>query len=208
MLRLPNEILLLVVALLLERDLLSLALSCSRLHTLALLEYLARCNVHHDPESKSLTLFGSVDGIIALPALRMALFVTHIQTLQCSFQEVPELNKFLESVRELRRLVSKMSGLEQVTIDFSNVIFGEVLWMDTTVTHMQYSSDWYQAVGELLDAIADKCPCTSFTLQDHGQMNFVCQDLAAWIEARFYQETTTYFDSPAPDDVCPLVLRL
>jgi hypothetical protein len=161
------------------------------------------------PESKTLTLFGSVDGITALPALRMALFVTHIETLECIFREAPELDKF-KSVRELRRLVSKVSGLEQITLDFSNVNFGEVLWMDmtVTVTHMQYSSDWHQAVGELFDAIADKCSCTSFTLQDRGQINFVCQDLAAWIEDRLYQETKTCFNSFALSDVCTLVLRL
>jgi len=102
---LPNEILLMILSLVDGFDLYSLALLCKRLHTIALPIYLARFNISpHYPYLANHNFEG-------IKGLRIALFITKLQSLEFSIPGTPIL-----SVQRLAERMSSITSARLTTI--------------------------------------------------------------------------------------------
>jgi len=173
LLRLPNEILLLVFEQL-EDELYSLALLSRRLHHLALPVYLA----HHGMSASGgeLKLFDQNLSAL-LQGLTIALFSPALKRLSytsytLSFYK-PETT-FLTEVRGVVRLVSKLSRVDEALLDFANVDWGpkpvdqhcglKLSEVTDGESQEEPTEEWAEAFEELINVVIQKS-CSTLTVR-------------------------------------------
>jgi hypothetical protein len=162
LLDLPNELLIPIFKDLPSSDLLSLAFLSRRLHLLVLPAYLASIGVLDDHQYSQSNISLHSKTFPALGVLRKSLYITSVAHLCCHFPTADV--GVLREVREIHRFVSRLSSIDEVTLEFdryysrrSNIALTE----------------WTTAFGDLLKSVSDKS-CKSLTLRygDHPSLAF------------------------------------
>lgn len=160
LLDLPSELVLQILEFVGDVGLYRLALLSRGLHYAALPLYLARhgIDVTSLPTSGQLQLFeNSVNTKATLRGLRISLFVTSIKCLICRFH-FPE-SDLLWEVRSLYRILSKLTHVEEVILDFTYLPRDMKL---QGVERLKDLQEWRQAFGKLVQTMFGKS-CSSLT---------------------------------------------
>jgi hypothetical protein len=142
----PPEIFLLILANLDSDCLYLLSFVCKRLRFLALPLYfdLEGITVGVADSVDPHLVFKSAKSMEAIPVLRRSMFLTSINSIQATFGgNVADRARIIKDIRELGRLVSKLSKLQGISIDHVTVFF-------------MADDEWVKALGELLSAAAEK----------------------------------------------------
>lgn len=132
LLDLPNELLLQILDLL-QSELYTLALVSKRLHHLALPIYLARNGM--SPFSGELILFDDRSQEV-LQALSVALFRPALKRIHCTFNFCGPKKELVQNVREVVRLASKLSRIDEVHFDFIHI--------PVVTRGLNISDSWYK----------------------------------------------------------------
>jgi hypothetical protein len=146
----PNELLILIFQEAPCNDLVSLAAVSHRLHDLALEVLFKRHNI--DTTSKDISLGLKHNTIGGLPGLAIALSVANasLTHLHCDLTtKFDSPTTMIREARELTRFVSKLAGVQQVSLQLMHPLI----------------SEWEEVLLELLDTILLKS-CTSLSVKN------------------------------------------
>ena len=164
LLHLPNELVLLIFEYLGEDELYSLSLVCRRLHHSALPICLVRCGLFKSSVSpEKLVLF--VNKALSpkqkrgLLRLRTSLDITSVKRITCEL-DYP-LSAFFAEVRNLHRLMEKLTSMEEVILEFTDTFWS--LWK---VAKAMDWDKWICLFFALLGTAASKC--SILTLRQRG----------------------------------------
>lgn len=159
---LPTETLEQILEYLGTDELYSVALLCRRLHYLALPMYLTRCGV----TLSSTALELDDDTVQAIPGLRIAGFLHSVKRLSYRFgRRGPDTWIKIEG---LIRLVSKLSSVEIVQLEFAEV---HDTWASDPKERNEKVESGASAVERLLDLVLNKS-CEDLTIDDRSFLVF------------------------------------
>jgi hypothetical protein len=154
LLSLSTELLLLIFDNIRTPGLLALSRTSRLLHYLALPTYLSRYGIN-DPASRKLVLESHV-AVQALPGFQISLYITSLDHFSYKFRGVHP--HFAREVHQLLRFITRLSQVNEVTLDLGNV---DSRWVDGLA--IANSNFWKPDFLRLLEVILQK-KCASLTV--------------------------------------------
>jgi hypothetical protein len=154
---LPAELLYLIFDDLTTNDLFRLSRLNRNLNYLALIFYMSRANIPDVSEGILYFHHFQKEDMDIIRCLQLAVFITSIKGLDCTFGGGLRRHA-LSSVHAVACLISRLSYLERVTVNYTGPPFS---WYCSSYS---MENGWYMALRHLLDALSGK-GCTHFTLR-------------------------------------------